>query len=201
MNVIANDCIGGYYYTFKKEQNDNPFIYHAMTLSNFIKLIENYDKINFNNVSFKILKVSKIFPQNKNTVQVNIDDKIIFEFIHHMFKKGVKKPTAVKQQNAFSNEVVRNLFYENIIDYLKEKYFLRLNRMKEEPIFVFHDNSGWTDININNILNVNTDRKIFIFTTNKEIKSNKENIKFIKTPKRLKPEDCAKKIIKEKIFF
>ena len=46
-NIIANNCIGGFLYKFSNKQFPNPFIWTSMYFEDFLFLIQNYDKINF----------------------------------------------------------------------------------------------------------------------------------------------------------
>ena len=54
MNIISNDCTAGFIYKEINEEFKNPFIWTSIDIDNFIKLIENYDTLNFNNISINI---------------------------------------------------------------------------------------------------------------------------------------------------
>ena len=49
MNIISNNCVGGFLYNIKKEKYKNPFIWMRVTGESLKHLILDYDKIDFTN--------------------------------------------------------------------------------------------------------------------------------------------------------
>lgn len=63
MNIISNNCLGGFFYKFNNIQFNNPFIWSAILTDSMYYLIKNYDTINFNN--FELTKSEFNNTQNK----------------------------------------------------------------------------------------------------------------------------------------
>jgi uncharacterized protein (DUF1919 family) len=54
MNIISNNCFGGYIYkNVLKEQYSTPFIWNRIYNNDLITLLKNFNKINFNNIELK----------------------------------------------------------------------------------------------------------------------------------------------------
>lgn len=117
--IICNNCTGGFLYRdFYKREYDNPFIWTFMDGENFLKLISNFDTINFRkfNLSF----------DGKNYVGV-IDDTVKILYFHHHKSDTIFE---IKGIDCYSSDI------EN---YIMRKYNSRVNRMldsNEDPIFI-----------------------------------------------------------------
>lgn len=124
MNIICNNCVGGRLYEIRKEQFSSPFIWERIEHSDFIYLIKNFEKINFTNAEFSLEYYKSKDYQN---VLCKVDNKISIHFTHYVYDKETNTPTK------------RNLdiLHKDITEYCKTKYFNRLNRMKDNPIFVY----------------------------------------------------------------
>ena len=156
MNIIANNCIGARLYQITKKQFPNPFMWMTFSsIDDYVKLIENYDNIDLNNPTFEL----ETYKENKHkSVLVTLDNDIKLHYIHYI--QDDTKDNPVKESNT-------NILYKDILTYSKEKWFKRVNRINEEPIFLYSFNN--LDINntfylklVNKILNINTKYKIII---------------------------------------
>lgn len=121
MFLISNNCLSGHLYKdcFKKEYN-NPFIWTVINFENMLKLIKNFDNINFNN--YELIK-----DENWN-FSIIIDNLVKINYVHCKFDPRFKKPTKIGP----------DIFYNEIWKYIVLKYEERLKRMKqlnEKPIF------------------------------------------------------------------
>ena len=97
MNLISEDCHGGFAYVELNEQFSNPFIWNYITKDDMYYLVKNYDKINF-----KHYELSKSFvrnrPRNKMDIfKIRVDGKIDIHYTHYHFSKKdatvrIKKP-------------------------------------------------------------------------------------------------------------
>ena len=115
MNIISNDCTAGFIYKEINEEFKNPFIWTSIDIDNFIKLIENYDTLNFNNISIKLeLNTSKIGVQNEKCPIITIDNKVDIHYFHHFQKEGTHPELNTEE---------RYIYDEDIINYVKQIYF------------------------------------------------------------------------------
>lgn len=128
MNIITNDCLGGFIYRdVLKTDFQNPFIWTQMNYKTFIKLIEEYENLNFNNVH-----IDKNGQELKNNFITVIDDKIRIENIHIFYSEKDEIPRIEAE----------NVFYKKPDEYIKEKYIKRQNRMCGKPIVIVDDKFG-----------------------------------------------------------
>jgi len=168
MNIISNCCIGGFLYKneFKKEF-ENPFIWSAISFDSFIKLMDNYYTINYNNIMMEVNKIHGGY-------NLIIDNSVKVQYIHYRFNKNFKKPT-VKGVN---------IYYCRIWKYIVEKYKQRLKRMltnNEQPIWVMKDTFwDFTSENCKLLLEKHKDKHIILCTKDPELKCyESSNIKII----------------------
>lgn len=130
MNIIANNCIGGYLYRLHNKEFNNPFIWTALHFNDFIYLIQNYGKINFND--YEILH----HESDKRLFNLVIENKLTIRLPHYLFDEKFDKPTKIDGVN---------IKYNKIWLYINEKYTTRLERFKkntEDPIFIM-DFKDW----------------------------------------------------------
>lgn len=176
MNIISNDCTAGFIYREINEEFKNPFIWTSIDIDNFIKLIENYDTLNFNNISIKLeLNTSKISVQNEKYPIITIDNKVDIHYFHHFQKEGIHSELNTEE---------RYIYDEDIINYVKQIYFSRISRMTESPIFIwsnFEEYSWYNSKDIEKLKNVSTKYKLIIYS-NSSIKNFSKDILIIKKP-------------------
>ena len=191
MNLITNSCLGGFMYRYTNERFNNPFIWCNITIDDFIKLAESYDSFDFKNISAKIDNALTI----SNVKDVFIDvGGIVIEFPHYRYEKD-------------SETVKRyiDVYSDNILEYATQKWFNRLDRMVDAPIFIFHDSLNLpTPIQrVKDFLNLDIRYDKYVVTKYKdrydELKlefPNNDNILFVNYSKRLEdvPYQIAKKI-------
>lgn len=171
MNIISNCCAGGEFYKriYKKEYT-NPFIWCYMSSNDMCFLIENYEKINYNN--FKLLPV-----ENTDYYKIVVDNTISIIYTHYH-----KSKTAFKTMNV-------DVYSKDIENYIIEKYKDRLTRMKtlnEQPEFCIITYTKYTyDFYYENVLKIintlkNTPYKGTIITQFYSLLNyNSENLKII----------------------
>jgi len=142
MNIISNNCIGGYFYKKNKWIYANPFIWSSCYGDSLDILMDEYSNINFDN-----------YVCNKNdetTFYILIDNKIKVQFIHYIMDETCK--------NIVVDEP--NVSYCKIQEYIIEKYKKRVQRLKESaelPIFLIdwwgtylHEHGDWLKVKPNN---------------------------------------------------
>lgn len=174
MNIICNNCIGSYLYQINNKQFTNPFCWCSVWLNDFISLTNNYNIIDFSKPVFELEKYGNY---DYKTVLCRLND-IKIHYIHYINDLGfTDKP----------NIIGPNVRYSNILEYAKEKWFLRLNRCTETPIFVYSfnyttpDNPKYTEF-LNKLLQVKNELTIIVHDTIKVDKIPKNiNLQYAKT--------------------
>ena len=178
MNLIANNCVGARLYEVTKQQFPNPFMWMTIPIDNYIDLMENYDSIDLNNPKFEL----ELYKQNPyKTVLVTLNNRIKLHFIHYI--QDDTKETPVKELNT-------NIVYKDILPYFKTKWFRRMKRNTETPVFLYSFNYskkytyGKT---LNQLLNVKTKYKLIILVH--------KGIKYTNTNKNIKIIECDDSIM------
>ena len=124
MNLITNDCIGAFLYmNVIKENFKNPFMWTRIDLNEFYKLIKLYKEIDFKEIKFTDRTSLK-----NNLFELCVDQKFNVLMPHMKFDKRCNK--VIKRGN--------DVYYYKIWEYIIDKWYDRLKRMTEEPIFVCH---------------------------------------------------------------
>lgn len=122
MNIISNSCLGSFLYKDVFQiPYQNPFCWNVIDDDSLLYLIQNYDKINFDN--YELTK-----DKNRN-FYIIIDGKVKVWYIHYRYSAQDAKPRMQGE----------DVFYARIWEYIVECYQKRLARMKsnnEMPIFV-----------------------------------------------------------------
>jgi len=148
MNIISSNCCSGYFYRLLNQKAENPFIWSFHTYKDFKELYTKYNIIKFDNVKFNLT-------ENK-TVKCEIDNTFIQNYNHYFYDENCNEP------------VIKNncVFYKDILEYCKTKYFIRLARMKELPVFIIQwlNQNGFTKDTLNEFLALNHNYKTVIIT-------------------------------------
>lgn len=121
MNIISHNCVSGRIYQMKGLKYETPFVWCIIPPEDFFYLYNNYDNINYKNI-----KINK----ENNDYRIVVDDKINVYYVHYKYDKNC---TVVTKKTKI------DIFYNKIEDYIIEKYFIRLERMKDKPIFIVTD--------------------------------------------------------------
>lgn len=178
MNIICNNCVGARLYEVQHKQFVNPFTWCEIPINDFIKLIENFDFIDFNNdIEFFL---EKVYRYDYLSVNVTLMKEIQCHFVHYIQDENYTEPK--------KDDSNTNIRYNNILEYAKFTWNKRIKRMNETPIFVYSCNyltpgSEEYNENLNKLLNIDTDKEIWILTHESlNIKSNKDNIKIFQLP-------------------
>lgn len=131
MNIISNNCLGGFVYKEVLEKPySNPLIWHAfMNPSDYIEFIKDFDKLNFGNI-----ELTKEGEGLKNNFILIIDDKYKIYQHHAWFDKDANVPTIFGPNN-------NDIKYNKIWEYIVNNFNRRVKRMKQEDtIFIlFYD--------------------------------------------------------------
>lgn len=161
MNLIGNSCVSAFISKLcLKETYNNPFCWCKMEFESIYNLIKNYETINFKNVEFI---------KTENFYTAIIDNQIKVQYIHYIEDDTLSELTFEKT----------NVKGPNILEYVKEKYFTRLTKMKDEPIFIlaagYWQEYYLDDTQIQQIIDLNSKYNIIISMPNSpknKLKSN-----------------------------
>ena len=166
MNIISSNCLGGRFHQLLNVEFSNPFMWSSIYLSDFVELIKSSDTINLKNIEMSYSQNN--FGREKCT-KLSLDDTINVYFSHHIYNENEKTPKRCGDVN---------IEYDNILEYVKNKWLNRVGRTQLEPVFVYDDIKEYTDIAVENFISVTTPYKKLLITTNKSlIKYESDNLK------------------------
>lgn len=132
INIICNNCIGSRLYQINNIKFNNPFVWTLITIDDFVKLVTNYTTIDFNNI------IISLEPNNHlkaNSVLITIDNLVNIHCVHYIYDENYDTP-GIKEGSQD-----KDVFFINIKDYAKDKYYNRLTRMNKsnfELIYSFN---------------------------------------------------------------
>lgn len=168
MNIISNNCCAGFIYkNLINQEYKNPFIWTLIYENDFLNLIKNYDRINFNNYTLENM-YSKLI-EDKGIFYINIDNLVKCYFIHYHFNKLYNTITKIKS----------DIKYNKIWEYIIKKYnerVLKLKKCNESPIFLIDNQYGCCEHIINESIKICNEKnyKLIIITEDKnKIKTEK----------------------------
>lgn len=142
MNIIANNCVGAdLYFNVLKSEFKCPFIWSLTFPNEFIFLCKNYDTIHFENAELVQMTEEDDKGTKKHKIQnhifgIRIDNKITTWYTHILYDGACKEP------------IIRgdDRFYYRNFELVLTKYYERLQRMTETPIFTVlaYQEQCWT---------------------------------------------------------
>lgn len=176
MLIISNNCSGAYLYKKLKCQFNNPFMWMICPYESFYYLMNNFDKINWEDYEFTKSKLKE------NTFCIKIENKIELHFVHHIWDKTKTSLLKLEESKDWPGEIR----YAKIYEYINEKYIERVKRMiayNEKPTFLIKEDSfGNESSKISPIDFCQNDKKYkTIILTSKDIQSTNDYTKIIKT--------------------
>lgn len=132
MNLIGNNCTSAQVYVQKNKQFNNPFMWVIIEDESFLKLITDFDRIDFTKRELTRARIKTV--KNRDVYAIRIDGKLTITFPHHVKDENYKTPQ--RCESDFTGWDVR---YFDMDNYILEKYDARVRRMldsKEEPMFL-----------------------------------------------------------------
>ena len=162
MNIISNNCFSANLYKdYLHTEYKNPFMWSIIDFDSICNLINNYDKLNFNN--YELIKDKKM------NFYIVIDNKVKIWWFHYRFNDKINE---IKQIGV-------DVYSNKIWEYICEKYESRLKRMTDKPNFVIEFNNFLINYNLDTFkkfLEIPINYKTVIFHNYKDFKNtNKEN--------------------------
>jgi hypothetical protein len=132
MNLIGNNCTSAQVYVQKNKQFNNPFMWVIIEDESFLKLITDFDRIDFTKRELTSARIKTV--KNRDVYAIRIDGKLTITFPHHVKDENYRTPQ--RCESDFTGWDVR---YFDMDNYILEKYDARVRRMldsKEEPMFL-----------------------------------------------------------------
>lgn len=196
MTIIGNDCVSARIYEQLGKQFNTPFTWARIPYDDFIYILENFKIIDFNNFYVDLAKHCKTGWDTERFVgHVKIENRLDLLYSHYVQNKKHKVPT----KNGL------DIMYDNTINYTKEKYISRLNRMNinDKNLFaVLHqkvDTPNY-DISIENCIDFIQRplefTKVAVVYDEELLNINNTNTHIIYIKDKHTTKDIAKKIIK-----
>lgn len=165
-NLISNSCCGGWCYKIAHKQYNNPFMWSLIRCDDMISLINQYESLVWNNIMLYEDEMNK----SNRTFNIVINDLITIHYVHFKWELNKEFPDI--------RRAGRDLFANNMYEYVVDKYKSRVNRMLSERIkptfFILGANQFLFDYTLENleklIKTTNSGAKRYIITQYTELK-------------------------------
>jgi len=132
MQIISNDCFGSFLLRKLNLPFENPFVWSKIHLKDFLKLIEKYPTLHYNDAEISLnrdyKKEFKLYSCDSLSPVITCDGIRIF-FNHYKYNANDKTP----------RKKTPDVFYYRNYEYALEKWYERSKRItNEKPIIVLH---------------------------------------------------------------
>jgi len=147
INLITNNCLGAFTYQKLNIEYNNPFIWSVVTIDDMVKLLNNYNTLNWFNIRCE--KTTEMIKGWNNSYNILVDNCFRIYYIH--YKYNPKCLTLTKHTNSVNKE------YLHMDEYVTNTYLRRVKRMLNSniPPMVYvqqSGNEGWTERNLEALL-------------------------------------------------
>lgn len=136
-HIISNNCLAGFIYRDLELRNQHPFIWSTLLHNDYVTLMDEYDKIDFNNFNVVPTMLQDQIKNGSFTVLID-NNKLKVSYVHYHQDNECKE--IVSQGN--------DLYYNKMQSYVDELYKRRVNRMLEnglkQPIFLLVKNNYYS---------------------------------------------------------
>lgn len=164
MLVIANNCGGADYYNLHNTEYNNPFMWSVCFPTDMVNIINNFNKINWNNVDAHFMS-KHIADNNHFTYQplvpgLTIDKIGSIYYTHYLYDQSFNIPTKIGPDK----------YYNKNYEYAFKKYMKHTKAMcnqKDLPCFLIitYYRHGWDDNRFNLLYTINTHYKVFVISS------------------------------------
>ena len=130
MNIITNNCVGGFVYKeLLNEPYNNPFIWTRIPGESFLELVDNFDNIDFND-----FVLGKVGEGLSNNFKITIQNKIDILYTHYHFDAKCK-------EIVFAGKRKNDIKYNKIWEYIYETYVKRSKRINknDKKFIIWYD--------------------------------------------------------------
>ena len=158
MNIVSNNCLGGYAFNILEMQHQNPFAFCTIFDDDFIYIMEHFNEINWSNI--EILPVTREhldslrhqeawhiisrfkdhkFSNSRRFFYVRVDDKVNIHMVHVYERDGIVG--CKKYRTSVATDDARTYIYN--------QWMRRLERMTEKPTYVVFPDAvgGYSNMN------------------------------------------------------
>ena len=164
VNIISNNCAGAELYTRLKLPFNNPFMWAVVFADDMIKLITNFDTINWTHLSAlfmseQLAKYNNYTEFEENIPGLRIDNTFDIYFTHYKYDALATQPTTRGI----------DVFFNKNWEYALIKYFTRVKRMCNGTVcprflILAYRRHGWTAEKIRQLLLIRSKYKICLIT-------------------------------------
>ena len=170
--IISNNCIGGFWYRdIVKTDYENPFIWCTIKLSDFIRIIENFNTINFSNAKCIISEGEMVKKSGNKWTKIFLDGKYNVFFTHY-------KQSTISIPIPIVNRL--DVICPDVISYTENVWNKRSERIpyEKERIYVFWDDSYNSDMSLYDFITFGKEHpesKFVLFTPDMSIEPESDN--------------------------
>lgn len=170
--IISSNCISGFWYRdIIKQEYEIPFIWSIVKLTDMLFLIDNFEKINFNNVKAEMSDGEVNRGDGSKWVKIVLDNCVNVYFVHYRENKNLDGESKITGINVVSS---------NILKYAEDTWHRRCNRIPygKKMVWVFWDDKINTNTDLNKFILAAKNRKndLFVLFTPKAFESKEENL-------------------------
>ena len=135
MFIIPTDCVGGHLYKYLKQPHNHPFFWCVIEPLDMLNLINNWETLNFNNITIELSSKWNEWSTAKNTFDIIIDNSIRVHYVHN---KLSMKDNVIRIHGG-------DTYYRYAYKLTYENYIRRLQRMRLEkkPTFLICENKSF----------------------------------------------------------
>lgn len=134
MNIISNNCCGGWFYRFHQQPFNNPFIWMVAPYDTIYNAMMHFFDINWSNITINESK------KRRNTFIITVDRLLELHYVHYIFSPEYPELT-IKPHKIYP-EYDGDILSDHIWEYVVETYIKRTKRMiqsGELPMFLVRD--------------------------------------------------------------
>lgn len=179
-NIISHNCTAARIYQLKNMAYGNPFMWSIIPPEDFLYLYEHYHEINFENFELE---------NNFGEYWLFIDGKFRVFYEHYMYDENAEEPI----------RGTVSLYMKDIENYIVTRYKARLERMKDEPLFIATDREFYSRKEFNlekeDLLKFVDKENCIVATADTEIKGN--NVVYVPS-REIDPKEIAEIILANK---
>lgn len=115
--IVSNSCVGARMYERLNKEFDNPFVWCRVTKDDFIKMVDDWDAVDFEN--YEIV-------QDGDLYGVRVDNTFDIYYPHYIQDDQYEEPTRMTGEHGL------DIRYKDIRSFIEDKYTSRTERMNKD---------------------------------------------------------------------
>ena len=128
MNIIGNNCIASHIYYDCGMRFNGPFSWCGIDLKEFVCLADSWGELDLADVSFSL--ETRLYQTRESVVCSVGDGKVKVHFSHYLQDDSFVVPGKCDRYRYC-------MLGKDVIGYARERWFSRLGRTDEEPVFLY----------------------------------------------------------------